>query len=253
MPYEYSYYGRGDKSTSHRAEMDAVWGRQEWKIAAASRKCIWDEVSLPLYVRANGKQVVLPYLSLGAGSLHPTWPQEADLMKAYRETRSAFMAEFWWGGSPCLPLPVTADLGDRPFEPRSDRPLLAVASQDYGPSPKFVTDQFETGRRGYASGGRLNTKHRWEPDDIVDTTERLELTIFSGSVVYAGSDTCEVTVRNAQAFKPAVGEKVVWSLQGAQKNSIKAGETVVSDDGCVTLPAVLFSAPARLKLERAAK
>ena len=104
-------------------------------------------------------------------------------MKAYRETRNAFMAEFWWGGSPFLPLPVSADMGDRPFEPRNDRPLLAVASRDYGPSPQFMTDQFETGKRGYASGARLNTKPRWEPEDIVDTAERLEMTLGEDKTV----------------------------------------------------------------------
>jgi hypothetical protein len=253
MPYEYSFYGRGDKSTSHRAEMDAVWGKPSWRIPAASGQCIWDETALPAYARAQGKQTVLPYLSLGAGSLHPTWPQETDLMKAYRETRNAFMGEFWWGGTPCLPLPVSADMGDRPFEPRSDRPLLAVASQDYGPSPQFITEQFETGRRGYASGGRLNTKHRWDPEDIVDTAERLELTIFSANVVYAGNDTCEVTVRNARVFKPAAGERIAWSLEGDPKNNRKSGEVVVSDEGFIILPAVLFSVPARLVLTRVAK
>ena len=250
MPYEYSFYGRGDRTKSHRAAMDAVWGKPQWHLPAACGKPIWQEMSLPAYVRANGRKTTLPYVSLGAGSLHATWLQETELMKAYLETHNAFMAEFWWGGTSFLPLPVTADMGDRPFEPRSDRPLLAVASRDYGPSPKFMTEQFETGKRGYSSGARLNTKHRWGPDEIVDAPERLEMTIFSAAVVYAGNDTCEVTLRGARAFKPAVGEKVRWLLRGQERSKTESGEVVVGDDGWVVLPAIHFGAPGRLILER---
>lgn len=253
MPYEYSFYGRGDLAKSHRADMDAVWGKSQWNLPGANGKPIWQEVSLPAYVRANGRKITLPYVSLGAGGLHVTWLQETELMKAYLETHNAFMGEFWWGGSPCLALPVSADMGDRPFEPRNDRPLLAVASRDCGPSPKFMAEQFETGKRGYSSGARLNTKHRWEPEDIVDTPERLEMTTFSAAVVYAGGDTCEVVLRNARCFKPAPGEKVAWSLRGLDRSKGESGEVVVGEEGWVILPAVHFGPPARLTLERKAK
>ena len=253
MPYQYSFYGRGDTSKSHRAELDAVWGKASWKCPAGTGNPIWQEVSLPAYVRANGRKITLPYLSLGAGSLHATWLQETELMKAYLETHNALMAEFWWGGSPFLPLPVSADMGDRPFEPRSDRPLLAVASRDYGPSPQFMTEQFETGKRGYSSGGRLNTKPRWEPEDIVDTPERLEMTLFSANVVYAGNDTCEVTLRGTRLFKPAPGENVRWSVRPLQSGRTDSGDVVVGDEGWVILPAVHFGAATRLILERTAR
>jgi len=166
-------------------------------------------------------------------------------MKAYLETHNALMAEFWWGGSPFLPLPVSAEMGDRP--------LLAVASRDYGPSPQFMTEQFETGKRGYSSGGRLNTKPRWEPEDIVDTPERLEMTLFSANVVYAGNDTCEVTLRGTRLFKPAPGENVRWSVRPLQSGRIDSGDVVVGDEGWVILPAVHFGAATRLILERTAR
>jgi hypothetical protein len=128
---------------------------------------------------------------------------------------------------------------------------LAVDSQDCGPSPKFLAEQFETGLRGYSSGGRLNTKHRWDPDNIIDAADRLEMTIFSGKVAYAGRDTCEVAVRNTQAFKPAPGERIAWSLEDAGQKTISHGEVVVDESGVIVLPAILFGSPARLVLERA--
>ena len=116
-----------------------------------------------------------------------------------------------------------------------------------------MAEQFETGLRGYSSGGRLNTKHRWDPDDIIDTADRLEMTVFSGDVVYGGSDTCEVTLRGASKFKPAADEKLLWSLKDSDGGKARSGEIVVSDKGFCILPAVLFSKPARLVLQRAAK
>ena len=47
----------------------------------------------------------LPYLSLGAGSMSFTWKQQAELMKAFRASRNAFMSQFYWGGSDFVGLP----------------------------------------------------------------------------------------------------------------------------------------------------
>jgi len=252
-PYADTVYGT--KHKTHRAALDAVWGKPDWRIAAESGKPIWEEANLPAYVRAVGKATTLPFFSLGAGSQHLTWKQETELMRAYLETGNGFMGEFWWGGAAYLPLPAGAETGEQPFEPRADRPLLACASKDCGPNPKFMQEQFETGKRGYFGGGRLNTKPRWEPEDIVDTPERLEMTIFAArNVAYAGGEACDTTLRNAQKFKPKAGEKITWSVSDPQKGKkIKSGETVVGEDGLVRIPAVPFGETARLALERAAQ
>jgi hypothetical protein len=255
-PYTYNPFQPtpGDTKTG-RAMMDAVWGKPQWKIKAESGKTIWEEMDLPAYVRAAKTPV--PFLTLGAGSLHVTWPGEAALMRAYMESRNGFMAEFFWGSSPFLPLPVTAQEGDSPFEPRAKGPMLACWPKSTGITAKFYEAQFLTGKRGYTSGDRFNTKPRWMPDDIVDTPERLEMTLFSGKVVYAGSETTETTIRNAQHFKPAPGEKLVWSLtalDGKQKSSVRQAfqpdAITVDPHGLITIPKLTFGAPARLVIQR---
>jgi len=254
-PYEYSHYGRGDKRKTSRPEMDAVWGKAEWRLPAETDRPIWEEMDLPAAVRRTGDATALPYFTLGAGSLHQTWKQETDLMKAYVETHNAFMAVFFWGGKPHLPLPVGAETGDWPFEPRSDAPLLACRAKQYHPNPKFFDAQFVTGKRGYGAGSRLNTRPRWDPEDVVDRPDRLEMTIYAARrVTYAGRLTCDVTVRNAQRFRPKPGERLSWTLTDRKTNKQRqSGEATVDKHGRIVLTDVEFSQPARLVIRREAK
>ena len=247
-PHEFSYYGRGDRRKTRRADMDAVWGRPDWHVPAESGQSIWDEVDLVAYVLANGARRTLPYLSLGAGSLHLTWKQETDLMKAYLKTHNAFMAEFFWGGTAHRPLPVDVETGDYAFEPRSDRPVLACVPRKYGPDPKFFETHFATGKRGYSSGGRLNTQPRWDPETIVDAADRLEMTVYTArQVVYAGRVRCDVAVRNTSTFRPKPGAKLLWTVTDLKtRKPRQQGETTVGADGLVRIADLQFDAPARL-------
>jgi len=251
-PYEYSHYGRGDKRKTRRPDMDAVWGRAGWRVPAESGKPIWEEMNLVAYVLANGRKRTLPYLSLGAGSMHLTWKQETDLMKACLSTRNAFMAEFFWGSSAHKHLPVTADQGDHPFEPRADRPLLACNPKDRHPNPKFFQKQFLTGKRGYSSGSRLNTRPRWHPEEIVDAPDRLEMTIYSARrIVHAGRVTCDVVVRNTQKFRPKPGEKLAWTAPDPRgRNKKQRGEATVDENGLILIRDLGFGAPGRLIVRR---
>ena len=252
-PYEYGHYRPSDLRKTRRGDMDAVWGKAEWNILADSGECVWDEMNLPAYVLARGRKRTMPYLSLGAGSMHLTWKQETDLMKAYLKTHNAFMAEFFWGGSSHRPLPVGAETGDWPFEPRSDRPMLACRPKVYTPKPEFFQKHFETGERGYSSGGRLNTRPRWDPETIVDEADRLEMTIFSARrVVYAGRVTCDVVIRNTRGLRPRPGEKLSWTVASTEgRKQPQRGETTVDDSGLIRLAGVEFGEPARLIVRRA--
>ncbi|HUT32787.1 MAG TPA: hypothetical protein VNE39_04865 [Planctomycetota bacterium] len=248
-PYEYEMYG---KRKTMRPEMDAVWGKAEWHLEAESGKPIWDEMNLVAYVLANGRKQAMPYFSLGAGSQHLTWKQETDLMKAYLATHNAFMAEFFWGSSHHLPLPVSAETGDHPFEPRADRPLLACNPKDRGPNPDFFPKHFDTGQRGYSSGGRLNTRPRWGTEDIVDESDRLEMTIYCARrVVYAGRVTCDVAVRNTQKFRPKPGEKLAWTAPDPRESrKTIQGEATVDEDGHILIPGLTFGESGKLIIRR---
>ena len=221
---------------------EAVWGKSEWNVQAEGGKGVWDEMDLPAYVRAS--KATMPFLSLGAGSQHQTWKAEAELMKAYMETRNGFMAEFFWGSTAHIHLPVTAESGDLPFEPRTDQPVLACWPKGTGITKDFYEKYFVSGVRGYTSGDRFNTRPRWRCDDVVDEADKLELTIFSGNVVYAGSETVETTVRNMKNFKPAAGETVNWKAGTGDK--AQSGQAKVDEQGRIVIPSLTFGGPARL-------
>ena len=233
-----------------RLIMDASWGKPDWACKAESGKSIWDEVNLPAYVRASKTPV--PFASLGVGSQQITWPQQADLMAALMESRNAFMASFHWGSGTFHPLPVARGR-DLPFEPRTNHPMLACWPKASQPNPRFYETNFLGRKRGYNSGGRFNTRPRWTPDDVVDTPERLELTIFSARVSYAGTEVTETKIRNAQQFKPAAGQRVVWSrIDLKTKEKTDGGEVTVNEQGLIVIPKLTFGrAPARLVVEKA--
>jgi len=227
---------KGRPRRTPRGAIDRVWGRPEWKLKAESGKTIWEEAGLPAFVRA-GKHP-LPYLSLGSGSMSVTWKQQTHLMIAYKQTGNAFMSQFYWGGTGHIPLPAGA------FEPRTDRPMLACWPLGYHPNAAFFDKYFFTGVRGYGGGSRLNNRIRWESETIVDTAEKLEMTIYSEPrISYAGSVTAKTTVRNAQNFKPAPGEKLKWSAAAAKgsRGKPQRGEITVDKDGLIVIPSLTFT------------
>jgi hypothetical protein len=250
MPYEYKVYlwrASERPRPTRRKEIDAVWGKPEWSLKCESGRSIWDQMDLPAYVRAA--KAPLPYLSLGAGSMSSTWQQQTELMLAYKQSRNAFMSQFYWGGSGHVPVPRDG------FEPRSDRPLLATWPLQYSPNAAFMDKHFFTGLRGYSSGCRLNNRVRWESETIVDTAGRLEMTIYSDRTVsYAGTSVCETTVRNARQFKPAAGKKLTWTLTAVQGGRrLAGGEITVGKDGRIVIPELAFGQPARLLIRRASE
>jgi len=237
-PDKYVHYKRSRRSRpTPRGSIDRVWGRPEWKLPFdGMKKSIWDEADLPAFVRAAKRPV--PYVSLGSGSMSVTWKQQTHLMIAYKETHNAFMSQFYWGGTGHVPLPAGR------FEPRTDRPLLACWPLGYHPNAKFFEKNFFTGTRGYGSGSRLNNRIRWESETIVDTPEKIEMTIYSEPrISYAGSVTAATAVRNVQQFKPKPGETLAW------KAGKQAGRITVGNDGLIVIQKLTFSrAPARLTI-----
>jgi len=230
---------KGRPRRTPRGSIDRVWGKPAWKLPfEETGKSIWEAASLPAFVRAAKHP--LPYLSLGSGSMSVTWKQQTHLMLAYKETRNAFMAQFYWGGTAHVPVPAGK------FEPRADRPMLACWPLGYHPNAKFFEKNFFTGTRGYGGGSRVNNRIRWESESIVDQADRLEMTIYSEPhITYAGSVTAETAVRNAQQFKPKPGETLAW------KAGKQAGQLVVGKAGLMVIPKLTFSRkPARLTITR---
>jgi hypothetical protein len=212
--------GRNRRRT-HLKAMEAVWGRKQWDLKTAAGRSIWRDRDMVAFVAAAGGRH-LPFMSLGTGSQHATWPQENALLKALMAARQPFRTDFTWGGQ-------APHFG--PTYVRRDRLMLApVPTQsDLNKTPWYKDAHWQQAVTGYWGGGlaTINMGLSWQIDDIVDTPERLEV---------SGSAAGRVTLRNVQAFKLAPGEKVRWQIKTGRHGKQPAGEASADDGGVLTLP-----------------
>ncbi len=208
-----------NRRRTHLRGLEAVWGKKEWDLKNAEGASIWKDRDMVEFVKGDSK-VSLPFLSLGTGSQHSTWPQETALMKALWQAKQPFWTDFTWGGQ-------APRFG--PLYVRRDRLMLAVAP-DPASLPKlrwYNSDRWQKASMGYWGGGAINTGTSWKIDDIVDTADRLEVTASAGG---------DVTIRNAQAFKLKAGEKVRWRVKTGRRDE-PGGQAAADENGLLTIRA----------------
>ncbi|HET6427907.1 MAG TPA: hypothetical protein VFJ30_05835 [Phycisphaerae bacterium] len=202
---------------THREALEAVWGRREWDLKTAEGKSIWADRNLVAWVAAH-PEVNLPFLSLGSGSMHFTWPQENAFLKALLAAQQPFWTGFTWGGE-------APRFG--PMYVRRDRLYVAAAptEADLARANWAQHDRWTQGALGYWGGGEINTGLGWDVSDLVDRPDRLEVTI-------TGSGG-RMALRNAQQFRLAPGQKFRWE-QGSGRDKI-GGEAAADANGLVVL------------------
>jgi len=207
---------------THLRDLEVVWGKRDWQCQTPAGTSIWQDRDLPAWVRAN-PQLDLPFLSLGSGSMHSTWPQENALLKALIETSQPFWTGFTWGGEP-------PRFG--PLHVRRDKVILAqvstleaLAASNWGKNARWGNAAL-----GYWNGGEIFTGLGWNGDDIVDTPDRLEVTVTGSGGTIA--------VRNRQAFKPAPDTKVRWEVTGSGQRDNARGEVTVDAQGRLIISGV---------------
>jgi hypothetical protein len=207
---------------THLSALQAIWGKKEWDLKTAGGASIWKDRDLTAFVLANPK-LDLPFLSLGSGSMHPTWVQENAFLKALLAAHQPFWTGFWWGGEPPRFGPL--------YLRRDCVYLAASAPEDQIAQTVWGKDnRWQKGAVGYWSGGEINTGLGWKTDDVVDTPDRLEVTVTGG-----GS---ELAVRNAQAFKTKPGESIHWEMTGTGARDNPKGDLTADANGLVVLKGV---------------
>ena len=137
-------------------------------------------------------------------------------MKALWKAKQPFCTDFTWGGQ----APRFGWL-----EARRDSVILAAVptKEALAKTPWYKDARWQKAAMGYWGGGAIGSGA--VPTDVVDTPERLELTAqISG----------DVTVRNAQKFKLAPGEKVNWQVKTGRRND-PSGVATADADGLLTI------------------
>jgi hypothetical protein len=202
---------------SHLKALEAVWGRKQWDLKTAGGVSIWKDRDLVAFVRRSRKRS-LPFLSLGTGSQHSTWPQENALLKALWQCGQPFWTDFTWGGQP-------PRFG--PLYVRRDRLMLAASPDEaaLARAPWYKGARWQKAAMGYWGGGEINTGVRWQIDNILDTPDRLEVTGRGGG---------NISLRNTQAFRLKPGEKVRWRVETGRRDP-PSGEATADENGVLTI------------------
>lgn len=206
---------------THLKALEAVWGKKDWDLKTTDGKSIWKDRDMVAFVAAH-PELHLPFMSLGTGSQHSTWPQENALLKALMVARQPFRTDFTWGGQ-------APHFG--PTYVRRDRLMLAaVPTEGELKKTSWYNDaHWQQSATGYWGGGRamINMGMRWEIDDIVDTPDRLEVSGYASG---------RVTLRNVQAFRLKPGEKVRWEVKTGRRAQDKSGAAAADEHGLLTVP-----------------
>jgi pimeloyl-ACP methyl ester carboxylesterase len=221
------------QSPTFRSSYTNVYGQPDWNVKFEDGTPVWDHFDDTWYLRKYPQaEIGLIAFSNGKNDGGIGWRQAVDFHRALQETRRPHV--FVWGqqghGQRAV-LPIA--LSDRfmPLDLRIDQsqPAFTRCSLDDDPG----NGEPQTG----ASQGQSNQYLFWETSDVVDTTERWEMTV--GLIDRAPQDACtvDITPRRVQQFKPAPGTQVRWtnrSLAGGGGEA--AGNATVDQLGLITLP-----------------
>ena len=222
-----------DYASAPRPSMMALWGQPGWKLKDETGRNVWDGLNLVKVVESYPATRELPLVTF-TGRTVPK--RLGAFIGAVLDKGGATMMFFdRWSGPKLIPVSAS---GTWPgamvrLDVRRDRLMPAFGRSAAG--------AFRQGKMKYT---RLNLGYRWKSDDVVDTADRAEVTIWSGGGRRA-APKADVTLRRAQKFKPKPGQTVTWKLGS------KGGEATVGKDGVLTIRAVpMPTAPTRLVVTR---
>jgi len=188
------------------------------------------------YARVYGPQKEIGFLTFSNGKNDGGigWPQAFAFYRALQETRRPHL--FVWGQrghGQRARMPVS--LGERvlPIDVRTDQSLPAFTACSLDDDPG-------DGDPGKGDPeGQVNLYLFWETGDVVDRTDRWEMTV--GLIEKAPRDECtvDVTPRRLQQFKLPPGQQVKWTngTPGSDE-PIQSGEATADRWGLVTLEKV---------------
>jgi len=85
--------------------------------------------------------------------------------------------------------------------------------------------------------GQYNAYLRWRTDDVVDTPQRWEMTVYLADNAPKDECTVDLTPRRCQQFKPRPGQRLRWTNRSAEDGrEIASGEVAADQWGLITVP-----------------
>ena len=214
-----------------------VYGPKEWNVKFENGTPVWDYYNDVWFLRQHpALEIGFVSWSNGKNDGAIGWAQAVAFSRAMQETRRPHL--FVWnqnghGARAVLP-GGWGEQRNNPLDIRLDQSLPAFTrcSLDGHPGNGDPSD-------GDPSGG-INCYLLWGTKDIVDETNRYELTVFLATNAPQAFCTVDVTPRRLQQLRPQRGERFHWentALAGGRR--VQMGEVVADEHGLVTLPAVV--------------
>jgi len=212
-----------------------VYGEPEWEVKFEDGTPVWDYYDDARYLRKHPeREIGFITFSNGKNDGGIGWPQAVEFLRALQETKRPHL--FVWGQSghgQRATMPVTLEERVLPIDIRTDQSLPAFTrcSLDARPGSGDPKDGDTV--------GQVNLYLFWETEDIVDQSDRWEMTV--GLIAKAPQDQCtvDVTPRRCQRFKPKSGQEVKWTNTAADgSEALQSGAAKADRWGLVTLDKV---------------
>jgi pimeloyl-ACP methyl ester carboxylesterase len=218
-----------------KGSYERVYGAQAWDVKFEDGNSVWDHFSDAWYLRKYPtREIGLICYSNGKNDGAIGWPQAVEFYQALQETRRPHI--FVWGQSghgQRARLPVSLSDRQMPMNIRIDQslPAFTACSLDDEPGGGDPND-------GDAEG-QVNLYLYWETENIVDKSDRWEMTVGLVDQAPQADCTVDVTPRRLQAFRPNAGTTVRWKNESmADGKTEQSGEISVGEWGLITLAGV---------------
>jgi hypothetical protein len=232
-------------SPTFRSSYERVWGkfaREHPKFVADGRD-VWEHYDLAKRVREEpGRDLPLIIFANGRRDRGIGWEQAALFVRALQEARQPHVFRWTNSGHDTRPLlPGRAAIGQRDLgiDVRLDQSLPAFAhgSLDDDPGSGDPTDGDPE--------GQVNLYLGWEPDQVVETTDRWEAVLWLSKASAKDGCVVDVTPRRCRKFRPQPGDRFRW------KSGEQWGDVAADRYGLVTAPQVrVTKAGVHLTIER---
>ncbi len=231
-------------SPNFKKSYEKVYGRQEWGLLFEDGTPVWDYFNDVWYLRRYPKKDI-PFITFSNGKNDKNigWRQAVEFYQALQQTKQphlfhwgqkghsqrAIMPKFWEGG-------LQKQGRMMPIDIRTNQTLPAFTHSSLDDNPGNGDPQDGD------SSGQINAHVYWLTKNIVDESQRWEMTVGVGPKAPKSEGVVDVTPRRCQKFQIKPGANLVWTnTRISDGELVQSGEVTADQWGLVTLERVTIS------------
>ncbi len=236
-----------NNSPEYKLAYERVYGQSDYQPLYEDGTPAFDYYNDIWYLKKHrDKGLGLIIYSNGKNDDKVGWEQAVNFTKTLQETKQPHI--FWWGQEghqqpSKLPVNLSRDQMLLNLKVKQSLPAFTNCSldDDYGDGDPLVGDKV----------GQVNGYLTWNPDTIVDETDRWQIELKLIKDAPRRSCTVDITARKLQKFKLVAGQELKYSIvRQSDQAVIGKGKIIVDNDGLFTIKSVIISKePCKLSVE----